>query len=75
MPVCFPYEGVRGGGQDETVFGRAKTDVCVPWLQVIHKQHPSSFTGTDLQAHLEKVGKKKIVLAGMLALAVLLSML
>lgn len=34
------------------------------WEQVVHKQHPSSFTGTDLQEHLEKVGKKKIVLAG-----------
>jgi len=31
---------------------------------VIHKQHPSSFTGTDLNEHLEKLGKKKIVLAG-----------
>lgn len=30
----------------------------------IRKQHPSSFTGTDLDAHLEKLGKKKIVLAG-----------
>ena len=32
---------------------------------MIHKQHPSSFTATDLSDHLEKVGKKKIVLAGM----------
>lgn len=31
---------------------------------MVHKQHPSSFTGTDLGEHLEKVGKKKIVLAG-----------
>ncbi|KAK3175868.1 hypothetical protein OEA41_007190 [Lepraria neglecta] len=35
--------------------------------KVIHKQHPSSFTGTDLSDHLEKVGKKKIVLAGYMA--------
>lgn len=32
--------------------------------KVIHKQHPSSFTGTDLAEHLDKLGKKKIVLAG-----------
>ncbi|KAL2057400.1 hypothetical protein ABVK25_002453 [Lepraria finkii] len=35
--------------------------------KVIHKQHPSSFTATDLSDHLEKVGKKKIVLAGYMA--------
>jgi len=40
----------------DSLFGRV--------AQVIHKQHPSSFTGTDLSEHLEKVGKKKIVLAG-----------
>ena len=28
------------------------------------KTQPSSFTGTDLNEHLEKLGKKKIVLAG-----------
>ena len=33
--------------------------------KVIHKQHPSSFTGTDLAEHLDRLGKKKIVLAGM----------
>ena len=33
--------------------------------KVIHKQHPSSFTGTDLAEHLDKLGKKKIVLVGM----------
>lgn len=32
--------------------------------KVVHKQHPSSFTGTDLAEHLDKLGKKKIVLAG-----------
>ena len=31
------------------------------------KQHPSSFTGTDLGEHLDKLGKKKIVLAGYMA--------
>ena len=31
------------------------------------KQHPSAFTGTDLNVHLEKLGKKKIVLAGVYA--------
>lgn len=33
--------------------------------KVVLKQHPSSFTGTDLHEHLDKLGKKKIVLAGM----------
>ncbi|KAF6217481.1 hypothetical protein HO133_006819 [Letharia lupina] len=28
--------------------------------KVVHKQHPSSFTGTDLHEHLDKLGKKKI---------------
>ena len=28
------------------------------------KQHPSAFTGTDLQKALEGFGKEKIVLAG-----------
>ncbi len=32
--------------------------------KVIHKQHPSAFTGTDLGGHLEGLGKRKIVLAG-----------
>ena len=32
--------------------------------KVITKQHPSAFTGTDLQRVLEGCGKKKIVLAG-----------
>lgn len=32
------------------------------------KQHPSAFTDTDLEKHLEKLGKKKIVLAGMYGL-------
>ena len=31
---------------------------------MVLKQHPSSFTGTDLGEHLESLGKKKIVLAG-----------
>ena len=31
---------------------------------MVLKQHPSSFTGTDLAEHLDKLGKKKIVLAG-----------
>ncbi len=31
---------------------------------MIHKQQPSSFTGTDLDEHLKKLGKNKIVLAG-----------
>lgn len=35
--------------------------------KVVLKQHPSSFTGTDLNEHLEKLGKKKIVLAGYMA--------
>lgn len=34
---------------------------------MIHKQQPSSFTGTDLDEHLKKLGKKKVVLAGMLS--------
>jgi len=33
--------------------------------KVIHKEHPSSFAGTDLKEHLDKIGKKKVVLAGM----------
>ncbi|KAL9126760.1 MAG: hypothetical protein Q9175_007867 [Cornicularia normoerica] len=32
--------------------------------KVVLKQHPSSFTGTDLAAHLDRLGKRKIVLAG-----------
>ena len=32
--------------------------------KVVLKQHPSSFTRTDLAEHLDKLGKKKIVLAG-----------
>ncbi|CAD6572753.1 MAG: hypothetical protein ASARMPREDX12_005430 [Alectoria sarmentosa] len=35
--------------------------------KVVLKQHPSCFTGTDLGEHLDKVGKKKIVLAGYMA--------
>lgn len=35
--------------------------------KVVHKQHPSSFTGTDLHEHLDKLGKKKIVLAGIIS--------
>ena len=38
---------------------------------MVVKQHPSAFTGTDLDAHLEKLGKKKIVLAGMYAVYIL----
>ena len=33
-------------------------------MQVITKNHPSAFTGTDLQKAMEGFGKKKIVLAG-----------
>ena len=32
--------------------------------KVIMKQHPSAFTGTDLQEVMEGLGKRKIVLAG-----------
>ena len=32
--------------------------------QVIHKAKPCSFSDTDLHAHLEKLGKKKVVLGG-----------
>lgn len=32
--------------------------------QVIRKEQPSSFTGTDLQERIGKLGKKKLVLAG-----------
>lgn len=32
--------------------------------QVIHKAKPCSFSDTELHAHLEKLGKKKIVLGG-----------
>ncbi|KAL0942714.1 isochorismatase family [Colletotrichum truncatum] len=35
--------------------------------KVIHKLHPSSFAGTDLQKHLEATGFKKIVLVGYMA--------
>ncbi len=34
-------------------------------MKVIHKQFPSSFTDTDLKEHLEKIGKKKVVVTGM----------
>ena len=32
--------------------------------QVIHKPNPCAFTETMLDAHLKKLGKKKIVLVG-----------
>ena len=32
--------------------------------KVVQKQHPGSFAGTDLQAHLESTGSKKLVLVG-----------
>ena len=32
--------------------------------QVVHKMQPSSFTDTDLKEHIDKLGKKKLVLAG-----------
>lgn len=32
--------------------------------KVIHKHHASSFAETDLQQHLESIGRKKIVLVG-----------
>ncbi|KAL6716130.1 hypothetical protein ACLMJK_005696 [Lecanora helva] len=35
--------------------------------KVIHKVHPSAFNGTGLIDHLEKLGKKKVVLAGYMA--------
>ncbi|KAL2037080.1 hypothetical protein N7G274_010207 [Stereocaulon virgatum] len=35
--------------------------------KVIHKQYPSSFNGTGLSDHLDKLGKKKVVLAGYMA--------
>jgi len=35
--------------------------------KIVHKTQPSSFTKTDLKEHLEKIGKKKIVLAGYMA--------
>jgi hypothetical protein len=35
---------------------------------IVHKTEPCSFTKTDLQDHLERVGKKKIVLAGYMVL-------
>ncbi|OAA64269.1 Isochorismatase-like protein [Niveomyces insectorum RCEF 264] len=34
---------------------------------VVHKTQPGSFTGTDLQAHLEAAGHKKVVLVGYMA--------
>ena len=34
---------------------------------VVTKQHPSAFTGTGLASHLERLGKRRIVLAGMYA--------
>jgi len=43
---------------------RKKAYNLISGAQVIHKTQPSSFTDTDLQAHLDKLGKKKIVLAG-----------
>ncbi|KAL9628525.1 MAG: hypothetical protein Q9164_007239, partial [Protoblastenia rupestris] len=33
----------------------------------IHKQHPSAFTGTELDNHLKQLGKNKIVLVGYMA--------
>ena len=41
-----------------------ETDACNGDGQVIHKTQPSSFTNTDLKEHIDKLGKKKIVLAG-----------
>ncbi|MCJ1279432.1 hypothetical protein MMC21_007256 [Puttea exsequens] len=35
--------------------------------KIIHKNHPSSFTSTPLAAHLNSLGKTKIVLAGYMA--------
>ncbi|CAF1192668.1 unnamed protein product [Didymodactylos carnosus] len=35
--------------------------------EVIHKKFPSSFTGTNLQTSLEKIGKKQIALCGYMA--------
>ena len=32
--------------------------------RVIEKQHPSAFTGTDLERAMEGFGKRKIVLGG-----------
>ena len=61
--LCFfiLWSSLAGSGDTlEMTFSRNSAQI-----QVIHKQHPSSFTGTDLQDHLDKVGKKKIVLAGM----------
>jgi len=51
------------------------TDLAVPFQELtprtseklIHKQYPGSFTGTDLQAHLQEVGAKKLVLTGYMA--------
>ncbi|CAI6060836.1 unnamed protein product [Clonostachys chloroleuca] len=34
---------------------------------LVHKQHPGSFTATELQDILEKTGRKKIVLTGYMA--------
>ena len=39
-------------------------DVSCYAIKVIHKEFPSSFTGTDLKDHLEKIGKKKVVVTG-----------
>lgn len=36
--------------------------------QTILKQHPSSFTGTDLDKHLKTLGIQKVVLVGELKL-------
>ncbi|KAH6646228.1 isochorismatase [Truncatella angustata] len=35
--------------------------------KVVHKKYAGSFAETDLQAHLEKVGSKKVVLTGYMA--------
>jgi len=35
--------------------------------KVIGKQHPGSFTGTDLEAYLKGTGKSKVVLTGYMA--------
>lgn len=32
--------------------------------KIVHKKHPSSFAGTDLQEHLESINSKKLVLVG-----------
>lgn len=35
-----------------------------PGEKIIHKNHPSSFAGTELQAHLESIGRNKTMLVG-----------